>query len=708
MKLPANTVSVQTNNQAIESHEFGIGDVSTIIEILRNRLYSNPIKTLTQEYLSNARDSHREANKDQTPIRVTLPTKLESCLKVRDFGVGLSKERVKEVFVNYGISTKRVDDSQTGGFGLGAKSAWAYSDSFVVVSYYNGTCSTYVAHTGKNKNGNFELINEVATDEPNGVEVQIPVKESDINLFVDAVYRTTMFWEVKPELKGITEVEIPKSYLGHFKKYEKENVVILKDDDFTRNLFSTHNLNGKVFLLIDKIPYGISRFQWESEDLKNLTSTIQNDHVLFVSVPNGSVEVAASREEISNDKKNIAKISEISRNAIGVIKNIVDEQFDKEFENLNNYVATFDEVKDTFRLSSGLGGKSIFNRTFEYSYEDLKFSVASGSITKIKCNKFNEIRVYSNEEQARRTVVRCERQNDFDIKDPIVVKDIDISDITLKKKLKSIIGDANGNSVYYIDCSPEHISNLKKCCNIILVSELKHETTNKPKKRAEGFVSIRKLTVDRPHRSLKVVSSGRIEMSVSKIEEDGDFVIVPFSSSEKYSYDNHEFMQMVAYLNKNNYEVIKCSKKDYEEIVDLENVFDYDDVTANLSSYIPISEKLIDNLVFSRANNNLLKLKSVVNSINDPDVKKFISLCSSVSGNKTNCSVDILENHYPYYAESKKKYEEVLSLETIIFSRYPLIEGYYYRSEYVNEYVYYINHKYDSLYKGKKILEKLN
>ena len=218
MKINEIKNSIKTNSSSQESHEFSIGDVSTIIEILRNRLYSNPIQTLTQEYMCNARDAHREAERNgvegatQRPIQVTMPTELESVIKFRDFGVGLSKPRVKDVFVNYGVSTKRSDNDETGGFGLGAKSAWAYTDSFVVVSYYEGTCSTYIAHTGNNKNGTFELVSEEPTSEPNGVEVQIPVKSSDIYKFKSAVYRTAMFWKVKPELKGIADSEIPREY----------------------------------------------------------------------------------------------------------------------------------------------------------------------------------------------------------------------------------------------------------------------------------------------------------------------------------------------------------------------------------------------------------------------------------------------------------------------------------------------------------------
>lgn len=59
------TVKVKPNpiTQLIKSQqtvEFRIGDPGKIIDILRSKIYSNPIQTLVQEYLCNARDANRE------------------------------------------------------------------------------------------------------------------------------------------------------------------------------------------------------------------------------------------------------------------------------------------------------------------------------------------------------------------------------------------------------------------------------------------------------------------------------------------------------------------------------------------------------------------------------------------------------------------------------------------------------------------------
>ena len=162
MKLAEHSNQLATNVEG-ETQNFGIGDASVVIEILRNRLYENKIQTLTQEYICNARDAHREVGKGNN-FEVTVPNRLNPVFKVKDFGPGITPDRMATVFIMYGASTKRGTDNQTGGFGIGAKSAWSYTDSFTIVSTVNGTRRTYVAHTGVNNNGRLDLVSTDETD----------------------------------------------------------------------------------------------------------------------------------------------------------------------------------------------------------------------------------------------------------------------------------------------------------------------------------------------------------------------------------------------------------------------------------------------------------------------------------------------------------------------------------------------------------------
>lgn len=48
MKLVSTAKKFESNNTEMQSQNFGIGDASVVIEILRNRLYKHKIRTQVQ------------------------------------------------------------------------------------------------------------------------------------------------------------------------------------------------------------------------------------------------------------------------------------------------------------------------------------------------------------------------------------------------------------------------------------------------------------------------------------------------------------------------------------------------------------------------------------------------------------------------------------------------------------------------------------
>ncbi len=108
-------------------------------------LYTKPLESAIRETLSNAFDATREAERHirsqfggETPgplvkrPRVQL-LKEENVLSIRDYGLGMSAKFLREKFVGLGNSTKDQSDDDIGGFGLGAKSVYAYG-SFTIDS----------------------------------------------------------------------------------------------------------------------------------------------------------------------------------------------------------------------------------------------------------------------------------------------------------------------------------------------------------------------------------------------------------------------------------------------------------------------------------------------------------------------------------------------------------------------------------------------
>lgn len=98
----------------IQSIKTGIDpkNLEFITTLLSSNLYSNPKKSFIREIISNAWDSHVEANTTDIPVLVKID---EDKIIIRDFGTGLSVEKFKEYYCNIGSSTKRESNSYIGG-----------------------------------------------------------------------------------------------------------------------------------------------------------------------------------------------------------------------------------------------------------------------------------------------------------------------------------------------------------------------------------------------------------------------------------------------------------------------------------------------------------------------------------------------------------------------------------------------------------------
>lgn len=341
-----NKLTTNVNNETLN---FGIGDASVVIDILRNRLYEHKIRTLVQEYISNARDSMRELGNFENNFEITVPNRLNPVFKVRDFGPGITPDRMANVFVLYGSSTKRTSNVQTGGFGIGAKSAWSYTDSFSIVTFVDGTKRSYVAHIGVNNNGRLDFVSEELTDLPNGTEISVPVKHSDINEFEESIKRAIYFWEKRPKL------------LGELNILPKPNLLKINDNlSFTshgtlpiylnKELKGYSSYYGDSMFVIDGIPYTFS----ESLDKKigNFEEFNElNKSIAIFFINNGVVEVSASRESIADSKFTIENLQKFAHKVTKDLLDFVHTEF-KAVTSVREYLDKYKLYNKHFRIEN--------------------------------------------------------------------------------------------------------------------------------------------------------------------------------------------------------------------------------------------------------------------------------------------------------------------------------------------------------------------
>jgi DNA topoisomerase VI subunit B len=113
--------------------------------ILSKSMYQHPIAAIVREIICNAIDSHKSANKSDIPVHVCLPNKFSPNFSVEDFGVGLDDQGVREIFSTYFGSTKSESNTDIGGFGLGSKTPFSYSETFMIRTRKDNKEREYVA-----------------------------------------------------------------------------------------------------------------------------------------------------------------------------------------------------------------------------------------------------------------------------------------------------------------------------------------------------------------------------------------------------------------------------------------------------------------------------------------------------------------------------------------------------------------------------------
>ena len=173
--------------QQLGTKAFGVSDDPMLMSMLSTGLYQYPLKTMLQEISFNAWDAHRMGNCQDRPIDIYMNE--TTGLIVRDYGPGISPDDIQEIYCIYGNSTKRDDTGQTGGFGLGSKSPFAYTDTFTVTSHHNGKKSMYLVKRSVEENGGGPgmtiLMQDIPTEE-SGLVVTVPFKnERDMEMAKD-------------------------------------------------------------------------------------------------------------------------------------------------------------------------------------------------------------------------------------------------------------------------------------------------------------------------------------------------------------------------------------------------------------------------------------------------------------------------------------------------------------------------------------------
>lgn len=291
-------------DMSIDPREFG-----HIFRLLTD-IYSDQILAVIREYSTNAWDAHAIIGKAD-PIEVTLPNSMSPFFVVRDFGVGMDLDAIKNIFANYGSSTKRNENISNGTFGIGGKAALTYTSQFTISSVKDGEKFTAMVQ----RVGEVPKIKIIdhgrPTSEPSGTKITVPVNAGDANVFITKANYFYSFW--KPGTV-IVNGSTPKS-------------IVL--DMVTDTIGTTAAQFGHDIVVLGNVPYPVDRRLATGRGFRS-----NFDVVAFVpmadeaGIPN--VTIPPSRETLIFDARTESTLAKVAKEFSDKIRQVITDEIDSQ------------------------------------------------------------------------------------------------------------------------------------------------------------------------------------------------------------------------------------------------------------------------------------------------------------------------------------------------------------------------------------------
>jgi len=282
--------------------------------------YRDPLGTVIREYLSNAVDEHVNLDIDK-PIEVNLPNNFEPNLTIRDYGRGMTREFVEEVFCSFGSTTKNESNKAIGGWGVGGKSFAALTDEILISTIKDGYKTIFVMYKDDKIALGYNILSHSKTDEANGTLVNISISDSLIKKCEKKVAYWTRYLTIPIKISPpLTRDFYPK----------------LKDEDMLYNQDSWKLYNSKgsnyeesLLILIGGLPYPVddpsSTLNIETylssekyhKTFRSLLGSYFSRYKLLLNFEPGVLDLTVGREDLRYSDRTIKAI-------VGKIEEVID------------------------------------------------------------------------------------------------------------------------------------------------------------------------------------------------------------------------------------------------------------------------------------------------------------------------------------------------------------------------------------------------
>lgn len=317
MKLSEVEAKLEVKGNITDLHTMQIKkDDAKLYSMMIDGLYSNKHGSVVRELSTNALDVHRVCGKKDVPFEIHLPTILNQKFKIRDYGHGLHKDDIIQLFGMLFSTTKDSSNEQTGAYGIGCKSPFAIVNKFIVTSIKDGIKTTVMFVREGKQVPKFFVLSEVETTEPSGVEVSFDSPIEDQERWINEINRQLFMYKTKPNVfigTELVDIQYPSVTVAGKLKY------------INRHIYS----NIGYFVEMGEVVYPFSI----DDNFSELTDCPTKTYIISVNI--GDIDVPPDRERVELSTKTINSL----KKHVAIIKESLIEHYTKLYN--DNYIDTY-------------------------------------------------------------------------------------------------------------------------------------------------------------------------------------------------------------------------------------------------------------------------------------------------------------------------------------------------------------------------------
>lgn len=350
------------------TRSFGVSDDPMLMSMLSTGFYQNPLRTMIQEIMFNAWDAHRMGNCQHRPIDIYIND--TTGLIIRDYGPGIepgeNDDNMHEIYCMYGGSTKRKLKNQTGGFGLGSKSPFAYTESFTVTSHFGGTKSMYlisrVSEANGGKPGMTRLV-QVPTTET-GLMVTVPLKAGQTERAYDYVKDVLFLSGIKAMVHFMEE---PDEFI--------DSLILPAGSYYT----SEDHRGGSIYAVYGGVRYKIPSMDEYREEYEFM-KLLANKGDIFVGFAPDTLSPLPNREGLNMGEK--------SKESVKATFELCTEKFQKTFKPVTK---VFFKAVFNYLSARKIQGEFAFIKAADFGFEGDATNIAGAIHEQILKGKPDDI-----------------------------------------------------------------------------------------------------------------------------------------------------------------------------------------------------------------------------------------------------------------------------------------------------------------------------